>query len=274
MQNFKYTAKDKDGKAVNGFFEAQDRTTAINMLRKKGLVIVSMDEARPKARMSIFRIGQKKIKTDDLVIFSRQLATMVDAGIPLVGALDILGEQIENKTFGEVILKLRNDIETGSSLSDALLKHKKVFSPLFVSMVKAGESSGMLDEILDRLAAYMEKTSTLQKKIKSALIYPAVVTGMAILITMVLLLKVIPIFKNIFSGFGAELPKPTMVLLAISDGLQKYYLVVGIILVVLIIMFARFIKTKKGRHAWDSLTLKLPIFGTLLQKVAERTTSI
>jgi len=193
---------------------------------------------------------------------------MVDAGIPLVGALDILGNQIENKVFGEIISKMRNDVETGSSLSDAISKHKKVFSPLFVNMVKAGESSGMLDEILDRLALYLEKTSSLQRKISSALIYPAVVSVMAAGITLLLLLKVIPIFKDIFSGFGAELPKPTAILISISDALQKYFPAAVVIIVVAVILISRYLKTEKGRLQYDSLLLKLPIFGVLLTKVA------
>jgi type IV pilus assembly protein PilC len=268
MPNYRYVAKDDNGKTVSGSFEAADRTQAVDTLRKKNLIIVSVTEALPRLNMSFGSFARQKVKPDDLVVFSRQLATMVDAGIPLVGALDILGEQIENKVFGAVIIKMRNDIETGSSLSEALSRHKKIFSPLFVSMVRAGESSGMLDEILDRLAAYLEKTSNLQKKVSAALIYPAVVSAMAVGITLLLLLKVIPIFKDIFSGFGSELPKPTMMLIAISDIMRKYFLLVVIILAGAVIMAARYIKTERGRLAFDSILLKLPIFGILLTKVA------
>ncbi len=268
MPNFKYVSKDNSGKTVSGIFEAQDYATAIEMLRKKGLVIISVKEATAKLSVSNLSFRKKKVKTDDLVVFSRQLATMVDAGIPLVGALDILGDQIENKAFGEVIMKMRNDVETGSSLSDALAKHKKIFSTLFVNMVKAGESSGMLDEILDRLAQYLEKTSNLQKKITSALIYPAVVSAMAVAITLLLLLKVIPIFKDIFSGFGADMPRPTAILIAISDGLQKYFPAVVIVTVALVFLVGSYVKTEKGRLKYDSLLLKLPIFGVLFTKVA------
>jgi len=268
MPNFKYVARDSSGKPVNGSFETVDYAAAVGALRKQGLVIVSVNESTAKSKAFAISFGRKKIKTDDLVVFSRQLATMVDAGIPLVGALDILGDQIENKFFGEVISKIRNDIEAGSGLSDALAKHKRVFSPLFVNMVKAGESSGMLDEILDRLAVYLEKTSNLQKKVRSALIYPAVVSTMAAGITLLLLLKVIPVFKDIFSGFGAALPRPTMILIYVSDTLQKYFFIVFIAVVFLVIMTTRYVKTDKGRLKYDSLLLKLPIFGTLLTKVA------
>lgn len=268
MPNFKYTAKDSSGNTANGVFEAADYAAAVDTLRKKGLIIVSVREAAGRSKSHAALFSSKKVKIDDLVVFSRQLATMVDAGIPLVGALDILGDQIENKAFGEVILKIRNDVETGSSLSDAMAKHKKVFSTLFVNMVKAGESSGMLDEILDRLALYLEKTSGLQKKIRSALIYPAVVSGMAIGITLLLLLKVIPIFKNIFSGFGAALPTPTMVLIKISDILQQYFIVVFVAVIIISFLFVKYIKTDKGRLRYDSLLLKMPIFGILFTKVA------
>lgn len=268
MPNFKYVAKENSGKAVNGFLEASDRAQAIDALRKKGLIIVSIIESSSKSGISGMSFKTKKIKTDDLVVFSRQLATMVDAGIPLVSALDILGEQVDNKAFGSVILKIRNDIETGSSLSDALSKHKRIFSALFVSMVKAGESSGTLDDILDRLAAYIEKTSALQKKITSALIYPAVVSGMAIAITLLLLIKVIPVFKDIFAGFGSALPKPTLVLIAISDAVRKYFLIIGIIIAGIVFFVSRYIKSEKGRLVYDSLLLKLPIFGVLFKKVA------
>ena len=268
MPNFKYTAKDQAGKPASGIFEAADRASAIEMLRKKGLIIISVSESLSRIKVPPLSFGKGKVKTDDLVIFSRQLATMVDAGIPLVGALDILGEQGENKTFGNILLRIRNDVEAGSSLSEALWKHKKTFSALFVSMVKAGESSGMLDEILDRLATYLEKTSALQKKISSALIYPAVVSVMAISVTLLLLLKVIPIFKNIFSGFGADLPKPTMILIAISDALQKYFLVIIIVIAAVVFFVIKYVNTEKGRLKYDALLLKLPIFGILFKKVA------
>lgn len=267
MANFKYVAKEQNGNTVTGTLDTADRAGAIDSLRKKDLIIISIAEVQPKSKFGLPSM-KKKVKLDDLVVFSRQLATMVDAGIPLVGALDILGEQMDNKAFGSIILTIRNDVETGSSLSEAIGKHKKVFSPLFVNMVKAGESSGMLDEILDRLAEYLEKTSALQKKVTSALVYPAVVSGMALAITLLLLLKVIPIFKTIFDGFGAKLPTPTMVLITISDGLQKYFFFAVIAIIAIGFFLARYINTEKGRIRFDSITLKLPIFGILFRKVA------
>ena len=269
MPNFKYVAKDQEGKNLTGILETVDRQGAIAQLRKKDLIIISVSESKPGFKLSSLSFGpKKKVKLEDLVIFSRQLATMVDAGIPLVGALDILGEQMDNRTFGAIIINIRNDVETGSSLSDAIAKHKDVFSALFVNMVKAGESSGMLDEILDRLAAYLEKTNALQHKVKSALVYPAVVSGMALGITLLLLLKVIPVFKGIFEGLGAKLPTPTMVLINISDFLQHYFILGIMIIVGITIFIARYIKTEKGGLMVDSILLSMPIFGILFRKVA------
>lgn len=268
MPNFKYIAKDNEGKAITGYVDASNQAEVIGLLRKKNLIIITVEETAAGFRLPSLFARKKKIKLDDLVLFSRQLATMVDAGIPLVGALDILGEQIDNKAFGSIIINVRNDIETGSSLSDAMAKHKKIFSSLFINMVKAGEASGMLDEILDRLAEYMEKTSALQKKIKSALVYPAIVSLMAISITLLLLLKVIPIFKTIFEGFGAELPGPTMFLINLSDILQKYFFGVAIIIALVLFLVSRYVQTEKGRLIKDSIMLKLPVFGMLFKKVA------
>lgn len=267
MANFKYVAKDRSGKTVTAVIEAKDRTAAADSLRKKDLIIISLSEETAKATSSLFTKKQK-IKMDDLVMFARQLATMVDAGITLVAALDILGEQIENKTFGAVIMVVRNDVETGSSLSAALAKHKEVFSPLFINMVRAGESSGMLDDILDRLSQYLEKTASLQKKVQSAMIYPAVVSTMAIAITLVLLLKVVPVFKDIFSTFGSKLPTPTQILIDMSNALQHNFILIVIIATIAVILFKKYLKTDKGRLQFDAFTLNVPVFGILLRKVA------
>lgn len=267
MAVFKYVAKDEQGKTVTGTLEANDRNALINKLRDKNLVIISLSMTKDAAGGKGF-FTRRSIKLDDIVVFSRQLATMVDAGIPLVSGLDILGEQMENKTFSDVICRIRDTVETGSSLSEALSRHPRVFSSLFVNMVKAGESSGMLDEILDRIATYLEKTSNLQKKVRSALIYPSIITIMAIIITAVLLLKVIPVFKEIFAGFGAVLPKPTQVLINISDFLTRYFFFsVGAIAIVVFVVL-RYAKTERGGLRCDTFKLNMPVFGPLLRKVA------
>jgi type IV pilus assembly protein PilC len=210
----------------------------------------------------------KKVKLDDLVIFSRQLATMIDAGIPLVHALGILSEQIENKNFKAVIVTVRQDIEAGMNFSDALSKHPVIFSELFINMTRAGETSGMLDEVLDRLATFLEKSAALARKIKSSLVYPAVVVTMAILITAVLLLKVVPTFKGIFDILGGQLPLPTQILIAISDLFRKYLVFTVAFVGIGIFVFNKYINSEKGRFNFDSFKLKAWILGPLFRKLA------
>ncbi len=263
MPTFRYVAKESTGKTVSGTLEYSDKSNLIEALRKKDLVIISINEVAKK------RLGpSKKVKLEDIVIFSRQLATMVDSGIPLVQAMDILCEQIEEPNFKNVIATIRDDIEVGSSFSEALLKHPAVFSPLYINMVKAGESSGALDDILDRLASYLEKANTLQRKVKSSLIYPAVVIAMAFLITLVMLLKVIPTFKGIFGMLGGTLPLPTRVLILISDTLRDMFLYVVSVTGVALFLLRKYMQTPQGKAMFDRTILKLPVIGQLLRKVA------
>ena len=264
MPIYRYVAKEKMGRTVSGTLEYSDRSLLIAALRKKGLVIISIEDT--KRKKAIF-LG-KRVKLEEVVIFSRQLATMVDSGIPLVQAMDILADQIENPNFKKIVSTIRDDIEVGSSLSEALLKHPQVFSPLYINMVKAGESSGSLDDILDRLASYLEKSNNLQRKVKSSLIYPAVVISMAILITLVMLLKVIPTFKGIFKMLGGTLPLPTRILILISDTLRKMFLYVVIALSGIIFAIKKYLKTSQGRAVFDSSILRLPVLGPLFRKVA------
>jgi len=268
MATYKYVAKDKEGKTVTGTTEAQNNEELVGMLRQQNLHIVTVEEAKSPQKFASVSFGRKRVTQDDLVIFSRQLATMVSAGIPLVNALDILGEQIENPAFKEVVLRVRDDIETGCSLSDALGKHASVFSNLFVNMTKAGESSGTLDEILDRVALYLEKTSAMQKKIKSAMMYPAIISIMAVGVTALLLIKVIPIFKDIYKGFGADLPAPTQILITVSDLVRRYFVLFLIAAAGILYGLSRFAKTGRGRLFIDRRLLKLPIFGILIRKIA------
>ncbi len=265
MPIFKYVAKDKDSKTVNGISEAASSFALVEGLRKRDLVIITVEEQREKAKRAS---GGSRVKMDDLVIFSRQLATMVDAGIPIVGALDALQDQMEDKNFKSVIKQVRDNVEGGLSLSEAMSRQPNVFSPFFINMVRAGESSGNLDEILDRVAVYMEKTIALMRKVKSSLIYPAVVIFMAIAITTFLLVKVVPIFKGIFDTLGAELPMPTQILINISNILTHWLLFFIIGLVAFIVALKRIMKTEKGRLAFDTLLLKLPVLGPLMRKVA------
>lgn len=267
---FSYTAKDRQGRTLKGDVDATDKNQALETLRGKGLLILKLDKAKAAGpKMSLFNLGKgKKISMDDLVIFARQMATMTGAGITIVSSLDILADQAENETFKGTLKEIRDAVNTGASLSDAMAKHTKVFSSLFVNMVKAGESSGTLDVVLDRVATYLEKANALQKKVQSALVYPAVVTIMAIGISLVMILKVIPVFKDIYSGFGAKLPGPTQFLMTLSDIMRKYsmLLVAGIVGLVLGVRW--YLNTEKGRFMWDGLQLRLPVFGPLLKKVS------
>lgn len=267
MPNFKYKAKDQEGRTVTAVTEAKDKISLVELLRKKGLIIISIEETKKGSKEAAVK-GKTKIKSDDLVIFSRQLATMADSGIPLVQALDVLAEQTQKPKFRAVITNIRDNIETGGSLSESLAQHPKVFSALFVNMVRAGESSGMLDDILERLADYLEKTNALQRKVKSSFIYPGLVISMAIIITSVLIFKVVPTFQGIFDLLGGELPKITQMLIAFSNFARHSAPILLGALFLLGFIFRRFIQTEKGRMQFDKAMLHLPIIGMLLRKVA------
>jgi len=265
MATYKYIAIDKNGKRIEAFHSAESEKNLVSTLSANQLTIVSITEQ--KKRASIFK-KSTKIKSDDLILFSRQLATMVNAGLPLVQGLDTLADQMENPSLKTLIRKLEDDVAGGESFSQALLKHQKVFSEFYVSMIRAGEESGTLDEILNRLATYLENSAKLARKVKSALVYPAVVTVMSILIVMVLILKVVPTFKNIFDAFGGTLPLPTRVLIGTSEILKDYFLIVAGILAVAFFLLRKYVQTEKGRLQFDGLKLRIIIFGSLMKKVA------
>ena len=268
MPMFRYAAKERTGRAVNGITEANDQKALIEALRKQDLIIISVKEEKKKEKGGLAARFGSKIKLGELVLFSRQMATMIDAGIPLVQALEIIGEQIENRAFRTIVQEVKKDVAAGSGFHEALAKHPRAFSPLFVNMVKAGESSGALDSIMERLALYLEKTDSLVRKVRSAMIYPAVVTFMAVVITLVLMMKVVPVFKNIFADFGSELPLPTLVLVAVSDFLIHNFLLWTTVAVIGFVLLVRFIRTSKGRAMADRFKLQMPVFGIILRKVA------
>ncbi|MDD5006075.1 MAG: type II secretion system F family protein [Candidatus Omnitrophica bacterium] len=262
MPQFHYVAKDIRGKTLNGTIEAADNPAVVSLLHKRGLTIISLSLEKEK----VFR--KKGVKLEDLVMFSRQLATMVDSGISVVQALSILAEQTENKTLSVTTQTIRKDIEGGANLCDSLAKHPRVFSELYINMVKAGETSGKLDTILDRLATYLEKANALQRKVRSSLVYPAVVISMAFIITIVLLVKVVPIFKNIFDTLGGTLPLPTQILIAVSDTMRKNFILAVVVVFSLAFLFKKYISTSGGRYKFDQTLLRLPVFGPLFRNVA------
>jgi len=269
MPTFRYAAKDMTGRAVVGVLDSPDERALASLLRQQKLIIISIRPEAKKTAFSLKNFGFKsKIKLPELVLFSRQFATMIDSGIPLVQALEILNDQIDHPAFKKIIGEIKKDVSTGSTFHEALAKHPQAFSPLFVNMAKAGESSGALDDIMERLASYLEKTDSLIRKVRSALIYPIVVSVMAVLITLVLMLKVVPVFKSIFADFGGKLPLPTMILLTISDFLIHYFLIWSGLLVIGIFLIVRFFRTEVGATLLDNYKLNMPIFGAVFRKVA------
>jgi len=272
MPTFAYQARDDKGATKKGVLEAADQASAAASLAQKGLMLVSITESAAIRRRQAGRVGGAKIgkvPEADMVMFTRQLATMIDAGLPIVQSLTALTEQTTNKNFKPVLQQLTATIETGEQLSTSLAKFPTVFDRLFVNMVRAGESGGALAEILDRLASYMESSSKLKKKVKSSMSYPVIVMCMAVIIVIFLLIKVIPVFAGIYKDFNAKLPLPTEVLIRVSDLLRSPAgIVVGLVGVGLIVGILKYIKTDGGRKHWDKLKLKVPVFGPLLQKIA------
>lgn len=270
MGKFTYIAKDKTGHTVKGELQAPDKVKALDMLREKSLLILKLEETKSMTSFmsSLKMSGRKRVSLDELVLFTRQMATLTGAGITIVNSLDTLAEQTENVSFKKALIEVRNDVNTGASLSEAMSKHTRIFSEFFINMIRAGESSGMLDDVLEKVATYLEKTNALQKKIKAALIYPAVVTSMAVGITLIMILKVIPVFKDIFSSFGADLPAPTQFMINLSDNARKYFGLAVLVLGIIIVVLRWYSGTERGRLHIDSLKLRMPIFGPLLKKVA------
>ena len=264
MASFVYVARETGtGREIRSTVEAATEQAAIAALLNRNLLVVSIQEKIGKKG----RTGGGSVGLADLVMFTRQLATMIDAGLAMVQSLQGLAEQTTNKVMRDVIRDVCTRVEGGDSFSEALQKHPKAFSRLYVSMVSAGEKGGLLAEILARLAVYLENTARLRKKVKSALMYPSVVTIVAILITIFLLVKVVPVFGEIYTGFGAELPGPTQFLIDISNIVQKYILLIIVGGAGGVYGWLYFIKTKPGRQFWDSRRIKLPIFGQIAHKI-------
>ena len=212
--------------------------------------------------------GGKKVKQRSIAIFTRQLATMIDAGLPLVQSLDILSSQQDHKVFKNIIREIREDVESGSTFAGALKKHPSTFDELYTNLVVAGEEGGILDNILNRLSNYIEKAEALKKKVKSAMIYPAIIVSVAILVVIILMIFVIPVFETIFKSAGQSLPLPTLIVLTMSKIIKKYILVIIPAAILLIFLFRKFYKTEAGKTLIDRLLLKVPVFGMLLKKVA------
>jgi len=264
MPIFAYTARETaSGREIRNNVEALSEQAAIAALLNRNLLVVEIKE-------KISKRGQTKggrVGLADLVVFTRQLATMIDAGIAIVQALQALAEQTPNKIMRDTIRDITTRVESGESFSEALTRHPKAFNRLYVAMVAAGEKGGLLAEILARLATYLENTERLRKKVKTALMYPTVVSCVAVVITIFLLVRVIPTFKEIYSGFGAQLPGPTLIMIGISDIVRNYLLYLIILAGAAVWGWFYYIKTKSGREFWDKQRIRLPVFGPIAHKI-------
>jgi type IV pilus assembly protein PilC len=264
MASFVYVARETaSGREIRSSVDAATEQAAIAALLNRNMLVVSISEKVTKQG----RTSGGRVALADLVIFTRQLATMIDAGLAMVQSLQALGEQTTNKIMRDVIHDVCARVENGDSFSEALEKHPKAFSRLYVCMVSAGEKGGLLAEILARLATYLENSARLRKKVKSAMMYPTVVTVVAILITIFLLVKVVPVFGEIFSSFNAKLPAPTMYLVMLSNFVKHYIAFVALAGGAGVYGWFYFIKTPVGRLFWDSYRIRLPIFGPIAHKI-------
>ena len=267
MPIYKWVAETKKGKVIKGELEAADEKIARSQLRRRNLNVTKL-KPKPKDLFENISWLQPKVGSKDIVVFTRQFSTMIDAGLPLVQGLNILADQTENKTFRGILKQVTKDVEGGSTLAEALKKHPKQFDDLFVNLVAAGEVGGILDTILQRLANYIEKAEKLKSRIKGAMTYPAVVMIIAVLVISVILIFVIPVFQDMFTSFGSALPAPTQLVVTMSNFLKGNIHWVILALIALAIAFKKYRGTEKGRRQTDALALKLPVFGSLLKKTA------
>ncbi len=264
MSVWSYSARTVSGDLKRAEFDAASREEVIAHLRSQRLIPVSVRE-KPKG----FKMpGGAKVKTRDIVIMTRQFATMINAGLPLVQALDILAKQSDNKTLQDTLQEVLHDVESGNTLADAMRDHTKVFTPLYVNMVAAGEAGGILDTILLRLSVFLEKAEALSRKVKGAMIYPAVIGFVALSAIIILLLFVIPTFQQMFESFDQVLPLPTRIVIMASDTLQSYWWAMGAGIAATVFLFRRWVATSSGRLMFDRILLRMPILGNLARKGA------
>lgn len=266
MITYAYKARDMNGKVISGVQEALDEDSAMSALMGRGLLVLSLEKRRQTAKPR-----QYIVKTTDLVMFTRQLATMINAGLPLVQCLDALHDTADPRrqvALRGVISDLMSRVSGGDSFHESLRKHPRVFNQLYVSMVKAGEAAGLLDTILDRLAGFLEASARLAKKVKSAMVYPIAVLIIAFLITAFLIIKVVPVFAEIYAEFNSALPGPTQMLVNLSNFSRDYWWVFILGIAGIFFGCKLFVRNPNGRRVWDRYKLKLPIFGPLVYKIA------
>ncbi|MCD6588527.1 MAG: type II secretion system F family protein [Candidatus Fermentibacteraceae bacterium] len=265
MAEFQWTGTNRQGRTLNGTMEAKSRAGVKEQLEARGIVITNI---KGGFDMSTFGVIGSGVKAKELSTFTRQFSVMINAGLPLVGCLQILGRQQENKVFKNIIVEVTNDVEKGGTLAESLGRHKKVFSELYVNMVAAGEQGGILDTILARLADYLEDAATLQSKIKSAMMYPVVVLVVVLVATLAMLIFVIPIFEKMFEDLGGELPAMTQVVVDASDFVQHYVLLILLGIGGIIFAYNAYYKTNSGEKVIDTVKLSLPVFGQINRKMS------
>lgn len=266
MPNYQWKGKTKGGKVKEGVMVAASKNEVISALRKQAIIVSSVKEKGKE--ISLPKFGKGKVAQKDIAVFTRQFSFMIDAGMPINQCLEILGYMQENQTFQACLYHVREDVESGSNLADALAKHPKIFDNLFVNMVAAGEAGGILDIILKRLSEYIEKSVKLKRAVRSALVYPTTVVIVAILVVIVILWKVIPVFAGLFAGMNAEMPLPTKIVVAMSNALGRYFPIFIIAVALFIAGYKAYYKTEGGHHTIDNIKLKMPVFGVLILKIA------
>lgn len=268
MDVYVWEGRSRKGTMERGEISAANEAAVRLALRRQQIQAIKI-ESKPRDLLQGLKFGRrKKVKEKDIVVFTRQFATMIDAGLPLVQCLEILASQQDNTSLKEILGKVKTDVEAGSTFADALRKHPSVFNELFCNLVTAGETGGILDTILNRLAAYIEKSMNLKKKVKGAMVYPVVVLVIAMTVVIGMLVFVIPVFQKMFADMGGTLPAFTQMVINLSDFMRRYFLLVAAALVALYFVFQRYYKTEKGQETVDDYLLRLPIFGSLIRKVA------
>lgn len=266
MATFEWTGKNRQGTIQKGQLAANSREEVIALLRKENILVTSVQQKAKELKIPGF--GGGKVSDKDIVIFTRQFATMIDAGLPLVQCLEILSAQCENPVLAKAVGEVRADVEGGSTYADALRKHPKVFDDLYVNMVAAGEAGGILDTILNRLAKHIEKSMKLKKQIKSAMVYPSTIMGVAGIVIVVLLVWVIPIFAQMFTDFGGTLPALTQFVIDVSYFMQRSIIKIAVAVGLAVYGFKKYYATPNGRKTVDKIALKLPVLGDLIRKAA------
>jgi type IV pilus assembly protein PilC len=261
-----WKGKTAAGDVITGEMLARSKNELIVNLRKRRVILTSAKEKTKGINLGLGRL--RGVSTKDLAVFTRQFSTMINSGLPLVQCLDILGRQSEKEHFSKIIAHVMHEVESGATLSDALGKHPEIYSDLYVNMVEAGETGGVLDVILARLATYLEKMNTLKRKIQSAMMYPAVVCFVTIAATTFMLVFIIPTFAKLYSDFGGDLPGPTKIVMALSSFIRHQWWLLGGVIVAAVVSFRRYYKTKSGRAKIDKMLLGVPVFGPVLLKAA------